>query len=150
MDQELIIPIKRLPNGRDLPLPAYQTLNSVGLDLHAAVETDIKIEPQSLGVIPCGFAIAVPEGYEAQVRPRSGLSKNNRLSVLNSPGTIDPDYRGEVTVLLFNHGTETFVVSRGMRVAQMLILPIPRVSWTEVEELPPSTRGTGGFGHTGH
>ena len=119
------------------------------MDLHAAVEGNVGIEPASLATIPCGFAIAVPIGYEAQIRPRSGLSKNHNLSVLNSPGTVDPDYRGEVVVLLFNHGPETFVVTRGMRIAQMVVLPVPRVSWSEVDDLPPTARGTGGFGHTG-
>ena len=100
--------------------------------------------------IPTGIAVAIPVGYEGQVRPRSGRALNEGLTMVNSPGTIDPDYRGEVKVLLINHGRSPFVVTRGMRVAQMLVLPVPRVAWVEVDELPASERGAGGFGHTGH
>lgn len=145
----LEVPIRRLPGNDDLPLPAYQTQDAVGLDLHAAVREETVLPPGGTAAIPCGFALAVPSGYEAQVRPRSGLAAKNGISLVNTPGTIDPDYRGEVKVLLINHGAEPFRVTRGMRIAQMLILPVPRVAWKEVPELPPTGRGAGGFGHTG-
>jgi len=145
----LRVPILRLKGSEDLPLPSYQTEGAVGMDLPAAVPGELTIPPGGTASIPCGFAMAVPPGYEAQVRPRSGLAARHGLTVLNSPGTIDPDYRGEVRVLVVNHGKEPFTVRRGMRIAQMLILPIPRFEWQEVEELPPTRRGPGGFGHTG-
>jgi len=145
----LDVRIRRLPGNADLPLPAYQTADSVGMDLHAAVIADVLIGPGETAGIPCGFAMALPPGFEAQVRPRSGLAAKNAVTVTNSPGTIDPDYRGEVKVLLINHGNAAFAVTRGMRIAQMLVLPVPRVVWVEVEELPPTGRGAGGFGHTG-
>jgi dUTP pyrophosphatase len=146
----LEVRIRRLPGNSDLPLPSYQTREAVGMDLHAAVTADVAIPPGEVAGIPCGFSMAVPPGYEAQVRPRSGLAAKNAVSLANPPGTIDPDYRGEVKVLLINHGRSPFVVTRGMRVAQMLVLPVPRVAWVEVDELPASERGAGGFGHTGH
>ncbi|HLY10990.1 MAG TPA: dUTP diphosphatase, partial [Planctomycetota bacterium] len=111
---------------------------------------DVTIAPGEVAGIPCGFSMAVPPGHEAQVRPRSGLAAKNAISLVNTPGTIDPDYRGEVKVLLINHGRSPFVVTRGMRIAQLLVLPVPRVSWVEVDELPSTERGAGGFGHTGH
>ncbi len=143
------IPIRRLPGHEDLPLPSYQSAGAAGLDLHAAVREDTTIAPGRFVVVPCGFAMAVPPGHEAQVRPRSGLAAKHGVSVVNAPGTIDPDYRGEVKVILINHGPEPVVVTRGMRIAQMLVLPVPRVAWKEVPELPPTPRGDGGFGHTG-
>jgi dUTP pyrophosphatase len=143
------VKIRRLPGNTDLPLPAYQTKDAVGMDVHAAVTADVSIAPGEVAGIPCGFAIAVPPGFEAQVRPRSGLAAKNAVSVANAPGTIDPDYRGEVKVLLINHGRTPFVVTRGMRVAQLLVVPVPRVAWVEVAELPATDRGDGGFGHTG-
>jgi len=145
------VPLQRLPHGRDVSLPAYQTEHAAGMDL-CAVPRDgepITVPPGEVRLIPCGFAMAVPVGYEAQVRPRSGLSTKHRVGMPNAPGTIDADYRGEVMVPLINHGDADFVVTPGMRVAQMLVLPVPRVSWTEVEELPATSRGSGGFGHTG-
>lgn len=145
----LRIPIRRLPGAKDLPLPSYQSEGAVGMDLPAAVAGEVTIPPGATATVPCGFAIAVPPGYEAQVRPRSGLAARNGLTVLNTPGTIDPDYRGEVRIILVNHGREPFTVRRGMRIAQMLILPVPRFEWEEVDELPPTGRGAGGFGHTG-
>jgi len=145
----LEVAIRRLPGNSDLPLPAYQSAEAVGMDLHAAVREETAIPPGAVASIPCGIAIAVPPGYEAQVRPRSGLAARDAVSIANAPGTIDPDYRGEVKVLLINHGKSPFKVTRGMRIAQMLILPIPRVVWKEVSELPPTARGDGGFGHTG-
>lgn len=146
----LKVPIHKLPGNEDLPLPGYQTEHSVAMDLHAAVREPLVLEPSEIGMVPCGFAIAVPDGYEAQIRPRSGLAAKYGVMVVNSPGTIDSDYRGEVKVILLNHGTEPFVIERGMRIAQMLIAPVPKVEWQSVEELPETTRGTGGFGHTGY
>ena len=146
----LEIEIQRLPGGADLPLPSYQSKDAVGMDLHAAVSGDTTVAPGAVAAIPCGFALAVPSGYEAQVRPRSGLAAKHAISLANTPGTIDPDYRGEVKVLLINHGKEPFVVTRGMRIAQLLVLPVPRVAWKEVAQLPSTERGAGGFGHTGH
>ncbi len=145
----LRVPIKRLQGAEDIPLPTYQSADAVGMDLHAAVRADETIEPGGTATIPCGIAVAVPPGYEAQVRPRSGLAARNGVSILNAPGTIDPDYRGEVKAILVNHGKEPFTVRRGMRIAQIVILPVPRVEWEEVRELPPTGRGAGGFGHTG-
>jgi len=146
----LEVKIRRLPGTQDLPLPSYQSADAVGMDLHAAVPEDVTVAPGAVGAIPCGFAMAIPPGYEAQVRPRSGLAAKHAISLANTPGTIDPDYRGEVKVLLINHGREPFKVTRGMRIAQMVVMPVPRVSWAEVGELPPTARGEGGFGHTGH
>ena len=146
----LEIEIQRLPGGADLPLPSYQSKDAVGMDLHAAVTAEVTVTPGAVVAIPCGFALAVPPGYEAQVRPRSGLAAKHAISLANTPGTIDPDYRGEVKVLLINHGKEPFVVTRGMRIAQLLVLPVPRVAWKEVAQLPSTERGAGGFGHTGH
>jgi dUTP pyrophosphatase len=145
----LEVKIRRLPGGEDLPLPSYQSQDAVGMDLHAAVTADVTVAPGAVAAIPCGFAMALPPGYEAQVRPRSGLAAKHAISLANTPGTIDPDYRGEVKVLLINHGREPFTVTRGMRIAQMVVMPVPRVSWTEVKELPSTERGEGGFGHTG-
>jgi dUTP pyrophosphatase len=146
----LEVKIRRLPGNTDLPLPSYQTKGAVGMDVHAAVTAEVTIAPGEVAGIPCGFSLAIPPGYEAQLRPRSGLAAKNAISLANSPGTIDPDYRGEVKALLINHGRSPFVVTRGMRIAQLLVLPVPRVAWVEVEDLPTTERGAGGFGHTGH
>jgi dUTP pyrophosphatase len=146
----LEVMIRRLPGNEDLPLPSYQSGDAVGMDLHAAVREDVTVQPGSIVGIPCGFAMALPLGFEAQVRPRSGLAAKNGISLVNTPGTIDPDYRGEVKVLLINHGRDPFKVTRGMRIAQMVVMPVPRVSWSEVDQLPSTARGEGGFGHTGH
>ena len=146
----LEVKIKRLPGGEDLPLPTYHSKDAVGMDLHAAVAEDTKVVPGVVTAIPCGFAIALPSGYEAQIRPRSGLAAKHAISLANTPGTIDPDYRGEVKVLLINLGLEPFIVTRGMRIAQMVVMPVPRVAWAVVDDLPPTPRGEGGFGHTGH
>ena len=145
----LEVKIRRLPGNADVPLPAYQSQDAVGMDLHAAVTEPVTVAPGAVSGIPCGFAMALPPGYEAQVRPRSGLAAKHAISLANPPGTIDPDYRGEVKVLLINHGKEPFVVTRGMRIAQMVVMPVPRVAWVEVPELPATARGEGGFGHTG-
>ncbi len=144
------VPVMRLPGNEDVPLPDYQSEHAAGMDLHAAVAEPVIIPPGEVRMIHCGFAMAVPVGYEAQVRPRSGLGAKFAISMPNAPGTIDADYRGEVMVPLINHGTEPFEVTRTMRIAQMIIKPVPRTQWLEVSELPPTDRGDQGFGHTGH
>jgi dUTP pyrophosphatase len=142
--------IKRLRKLGDVPMPVKMTEHAAGFDLYAAVETPISLAPGDIRLIPCGFAMAIPPGYEAQVRPRSGLASRHGITLVNSPGTIDSDYRGEVQVPLINLGKSEFVVERGMRIAQMLVLPVPPVELVEVEELDETPRGSGGFGHTGH
>jgi dUTP pyrophosphatase len=142
-------------SGSELPLPAVSlptrmTEHAAGFDLCAAVVKPAQIRPGAIRLIPCGFAMALPQGYEAQVRPRSGLASKFGITLVNSPGTIDSDYRGEVKVPLINLGRQPFTVERGMRIAQMLILPVPKVKLVEVEELDETRRGKGGFGHTGH
>lgn len=143
------VAIKRLAHGGGLPLPSYATEDSAGMDLSAAVASDLVLKPGARAVVPTGFAIALPRGYEAQVRPRSGLAAKNGVTVLNAPGTIDADYRGEVGVILVNHGQSDFVVTRGMRIAQMVIAPVSPARMAEVAELPATRRGAGGFGSTG-
>jgi dUTP pyrophosphatase len=143
------VAIRRLPGSDDMPLPAYQTAQAVAMDLSAAVTDELILRSGDIVVVPCGFAIAVPAGYEAQVRPRSGLAARHGVTVANTPGTIDADYRGEVKVVLVNLGRADVAISRGMRIAQLLIAPVPRVIWDEVTELPATERGSGGFGHTG-
>ncbi len=143
------VSIKRLPSGHDLPLPAYQTELSAGLDLSAAVEADVVLAPGAHAIIPTGFAIALPAGFEAQVRPRSGLAAKHAVAVLNSPGTIDADYRGEVGVILINHGKEAFTVTRGLRIAQLVVAPVRTIMWEEKDDLADTARGAGGFGSTG-
>jgi dUTP pyrophosphatase len=143
------VAVSRLPHGADLALPAYATPGSAGLDLLAAISDDISLAPGSRVLMPTGLAIALPEGYEAQVRPRSGLALKNGVTVLNSPGTVDADYRGEIGVILINHGDAPFVVIRGMRIAQLIVAPVTQLSWVETTELPTTTRGTGGYGSTG-
>ena len=146
---EIPVSIRQLPNGEGLPLPAYATAQSSGLDLAAALDEDIVIGPGEHAVVPTGVAIALPDGFEAQVRPRSGLAAKHAVTVLNSPGTIDTDYRGEIRVVLANHGAASFTVSRGMRIAQLVIAPVSRIIWNEVDALADSPRGDGGFGSTG-
>jgi len=143
------IDIKPLPHCAGLPLPAYQTKGSAGMDLHAAIEGESAIAPGARQYLPCGFSLALPEGFEGQVRSRSGLALKHGVSVLNAPGTIDSDYRGEVGVVLINHGDAPFLVSRGMRIAQLVIARVERAEWTECGELPDTARGLGGYGHTG-
>lgn len=152
MSDTITVAIKRLHGHDDVPLPDYQSEHAAGMDLHAAPApgSEVIIQPGAIALIPCGFAMAVPVGYEAQVRPRSGLATKHGISMPNAPGTIDADYRGEVKVSLINHGTQAFTVTRGMRIAQLIIKPVPRTVWQEVAELPDTTRGEGGFGHTGH
>ena len=143
--------VKQEAEARDLPLPAYETEGSVGLDLRAAVPADepCVIEAGKWKLVPTGLRIALPHGYEAQVRPRSGLALRHGIGVLNSPGTIDEDYRGEIGVILFNFGEEPFTVSRGDRIAQVVVQRAVRLEWKACEELAATSRGDGGFGHTG-
>jgi dUTP pyrophosphatase len=143
--------IQRLPDGDGLPLPSYQTADAAGLDLVAAVPSDapMTLAPGVRSLVPCGIAIALPPGFEAQVRPRSGLAVRHGVTVLNAPGTIDADYRGEVMVLLVNLGTEPFAVTRGMRIAQLVVAPVARAKVVEAAELDATARGAGGFGSTG-
>jgi len=147
---ELAIRIARVnPGAADIPLPHYATQDSAGMDIHAAVAEDIAILPGAAALIPSGFSIEVPSGYEAQVRPRSGLALKHGVTVLNAPGTIDADYRGEVGVILINHGKQAFTVRRGDRIAQLVVAAHERVAWVESESLDATARGEGGFGHTG-
>lgn len=141
--------IKRLPHNADLPLPAYATAGAAGMDLAAAVDAPQTLAPGERTLVPTGLAIAIPEGYEGQVRPRSGLAAKNGVTVANAPGTIDWDYRGEVKVILINLGKDPFVIERGMRIAQLIIAPVSQVAVVEVEDLDATVRGTGGFGSTG-
>ncbi|WP_417687256.1 dUTP diphosphatase [Roseibium sp.] len=141
--------IKRLPNCLGLPLPAYQSDLAAGLDLLAAVDTPVDILPGKRALVPTGLAMAIPAGFEGQVRPRSGLAAKNGVTVLNTPGTIDADYRGEVKVILINLGEETFTIERGSRIAQLVIAPVHQATIIEVEELDETVRGQGGFGSTG-
>ena len=141
----------RLAHGADLPLPSYQSAHAAGLDLMAAVPatTPVTLAPGERGLIPCGIAVALPHGFEAQVRPRSGLADRHGVTVLNTPGTIDADYRGEVMVILVNLGAEPFAVTRGMRIAQLVIAPVVRAHIVETAVLDETVRGAGGFGSTG-
>lgn len=143
------VKVKRTPEGQGLPLPAYATPDAAGMDLHAAVEADLILQPGERALISTGLRLALPAGYEAQIRPRSGLALRHGISMVNTPGTIDQGFRGTLCVLLINHGMEPFVVHRGDRIAQMVVAPVVRAVWDEVEELPTSERGEGGFGHTG-
>ena len=143
------VAIRPLPHAAGLPLPAYATDQAAGMDLLAAVAEPVTLAPGQRRLIPTGLTIALPEGYEAQVRPRSGLALKHGVTVLNSPGTVDADYRGEVGVILANLGAEPFVVERGMRIAQMVLARVERLAWAMVDTLPDSARGTGGFGSTG-
>ena len=143
------VAIRRLPNGEGLPLPSARTAGSVGIDLAAAVDGPVLIPPGGRALIPTGFAIALPEGHEGQVRPRSGLAVEHGVTVLNAPGTIDADYRGEVKVPLINLGEAPFTVTRGMRIAQLVVAPVTSVRFEEVADLGETGRGGGGFGSTG-
>ena len=145
------VQITRLPHGQDLPLPAYQTEHAAGMDLIAAVPADapLMLPPGARALVPTGIAIALPEGTEAQVRPRSGLAVKHGLTVLNAPGTIDADYRGEIQVLLVNLGQEPVTIARGTRIAQLVVTTVTRISLQEIKMLEKTSRGTGGFGSTG-
>ena len=139
----------RLPHASELPLPAYATAGAAGLDLLSANDADVVLQPGQRAAIPCGIALALPDGYEGQVRPRSGLALTHGVTVLNTPGTIDSDYRGEVKAILVNHGQTSFRIARGMKIAQLVVARHERVLLEEVSELSGSTRGSGGFGSTG-
>jgi dUTP pyrophosphatase len=145
----IAVAVLRLPHARDLPLPDYASAAAAGADLLAAVERDLVLEPGARALVPTGIAVALPPDAEFQVRPRSGLALRHGVTVLNAPGTIDADYRGEVGVVLVNLGQERFTVSRGMRIAQLVVARVDRISWRETHALPASARGTGGFGSTG-
>ena len=139
--------IKRL--SKKIPLPKYETDGSSGLDLMANVEKKVEIKPGQTHIIPTGLALAIPQNFEIQIRPRSGLAAKNQISVLNTPGTIDADYRGELKIILINHGNESFIVERGLRIAQMVLCPVVKAKLREVETLEDTKRGSGGFGSTG-
>ncbi|MBD8891493.1 dUTP diphosphatase [Roseibium litorale] len=143
------VELKRLPNGADLPLPAYQSELAAGLDLLAAIDAPLVLEPGKRALVPTGLAMALPAGFEGQVRPRSGLAAKNGVTVLNTPGTIDADYRGEVKVILINLGDEPFTIERGSRIAQLVIAPVLQAKLVEVDSLSETQRGAGGFGSTG-
>ena len=149
MSKKLKVQILRLPHGEGVPLPKYMSHSASGMDLYAAVDGEVVLKPGERKLIPTGFKMALPEGYEAQVRPRSGLAVKNGISVLNTPGTIDEDYRGEVGVILINHGNEDFKVKRNDRIAQMVINKVEQADIEEVQSLSETHRSTGGFGHTG-
>ena len=149
MDGPIKVKIRRKAGCEDVPAPRYMSEHAAGMDVCAACAGDVTVVPGEIKLIPCGFYMAVPEGHEAQIRPRSGLALKHGIVLPNSPGTVDADYRGEVCVILGNIGPESFVVRRGMRIAQMVISPVTRAHVTEVESLPETRRGTGGFGHTG-
>ena len=149
MSKKLKVQILRLPHGEGVPLPKYMSRSASGMDLYAAVDGEVVLKPGERKLIPTGFKMALPEGYEAQVRPRSGLAIKNGISVLNTPGTIDEDYRGEVGVILVNHGSEDFKVKRSDRIAQMVINKVEQADIEEVKSLTETHRSTGGFGHTG-
>lgn len=143
------VPIYRRPGHEDLPLPQRMSAGASGFDLVAAVTEDVVLEPGARTLVPTGISLALPVGLEAQIRPRSGLALKNGVTTLNSPGTIDADYRGEIGVILINHGEKPFVIKRGLRIAQMVIQKVPHIEWEEVEVLSETERGSGGFGHTG-
>ena len=147
--EKLRIPIKRLDKEQTVPLPQYMTEGSSGMDLCACLDQDVELRPGERKLIPTGLVVAIPEGFEGQVRPRSGLAVQHGIGILNAPGTIDADYRGEIRVILVNFGSKPFLVQHGDRIAQMVITRVCRADWGEVEEVPPTPRQGGGFGHTG-
>ena len=149
MTRPVSIALKRLDHGRDLPLPSYASAGAAGLDLCAAVSEPVVLAPGARVIVPTGFAMAVPQGFEAQIRPRSGLAAKHAMTVLNAPGTIDCDYRGEVGIILINLGEKPLQITRGMRIAQMVIAPVIQADFREVTDLPQTRRGSGGFGSTG-
>ncbi|MFY9257580.1 MAG: dUTP diphosphatase [Dethiobacteria bacterium] len=150
MKQETVeLPVEILPHAAGLPLPAYMSAGAAGMDLYAAVKEAVILEPGAVQLIPTGLKAAVPAGYELQIRPRSGLAIRHGISLLNSPGTVDADYRGEIKVILINLGPSAFTVRRGDRIAQMILCPIPRIKLLPTDTLPQTVRGEGGFGHTG-
>ena len=146
---KVTVAVKRLPHAAGLPLPTSATKLAAGVDLLAALNEDLTLNPGDRQIIPTGIAIALPSGFEAQVRPRSGLAAKHGITLVNSPGTIDADYRGEIGAILINHGSKPFVIERGMRIAQLIVSPLTNFSWFEQDELSHTTRSTGGFGSTG-
>jgi dUTP pyrophosphatase len=145
----IAVRLARLPHAEGLPLPAYESAGAAGMDLRAAVGAPVILEPGARSALPTGLTIALPQGYEGQVRPRSGLALRQGVTALNSPGTIDADYRGEVKVILINHGDAAVTIARGDRIAQLVVAPVTQIEWTEVASLDPTGRGEGGFGSTG-
>jgi dUTP pyrophosphatase len=150
VQRPITIQVKRLAGSEGLPLPVKMTPHAAGFDLAAAVREPVMLEPGDIRLIPCGFAMSMPHGFEAQIRPRSGLATRHGITMVNTPGTVDSDYRGEVQVPLINLGRAAFTVERGMRIAQMVIAQLPVIEIVEAEELESTDRGAGGFGHTGH
>ncbi len=148
---DITVAVRPLPHFEGLDLPAYETLGAAGMDVRAAVDEDapIVLEPGTRAMVPTGLSVAIPQGYEIQMRPRSGLAAKHGITCLNSPGTIDSDYRGELKVILINHGPEAFTIARGERIGQMLLAPVTRLAWQVVESLDETERGSGGFGSTG-
>lgn len=149
MSTPLVVAVRRLPHGDGLPLPRFATAGAAGADVAAAVESELVLAPMERRAVPTGLVLAVPPGYEVQVRPRSGLALRHGLTVANAPGTVDSDYRGEVMVILVNLGDRPCAVRRGERIAQLVVAPVVQAAFEERAELPPSTRGAGGFGSTG-
>ena len=147
--EEIPVSIKKIKGNDDISLPRYMTEHAAGMDVFAAVEHELIVRPGETKLVPTGIEIALPIGYEAQIRPRSGLALSSGITLLNSPGTIDADYRGEVGIIIINHGTESFIIRRGDRIAQMVINRVSRVSWNVCDDLSSTQRGSGGFGHTG-
>jgi dUTP pyrophosphatase len=147
--EKINIKIKRLPHNPELPLPGYETEGASGMDVRAAIEAPVVLNPGDVKLIPAGFSISIPRGYEAQVRPRSGLALRYGIGMVNSPGTIDSDYRGEVSIIMINWGKSPFTINRGDRIAQMVICEVSRAEFTSVESLDDTGRGEGGFGHSG-
>lgn len=148
--EHIKVAIKRTRPGTETPFPCYMTAHSAGMDLYADLSEDFILLPGSRTLVPTGIAIALPDGYEAQIRPRSGLALKYGIALVNSPGTIDSDYRGEIGVIMINHGTEPFLIKSGERVAQMIVARFARVEWQQAAELANTCRGEGGFGHTGN
>ena len=148
---DIIVSVKTLAHFEDLPLPAYETDGAAGMDVRAAVEegSPVILRPGERAMVPTGLSVAIPEGYEIQMRPRSGLAAKHGITCLNTPGTIDSDYRGELKVILINHGADDFTIARGERIGQMVLAPVTRIAWAEVNSLPETARGEGGFGSTG-
>jgi dUTP pyrophosphatase len=149
LHQRVDVLVERLPQGADLPLPVYATAGAAGMDLLAAVENEIVLMPGDRALVPTGIRVAIPEGYEAQIRPRSGLALKYGIALVNSPGTLDSDYRGPVQIIMVNLGSEAVVIQRGDRIAQMVVCPVVRARLIESDSLPETKRGDGGFGHTG-
>jgi len=147
--RKIVVPIARTGGGRDLPLPEYASEGAAGLDLRAAVASEVVIQPLQRAIIPTGIRVSLPDGYEAQVRPRSGLAADYGITLLNSPGTVDSDYRGEISVIVINLGDRPFTIKRGDRIAQLVVGPVARVEWSLQSELDETPRSSGGFGHTG-